>query len=127
MIGCCFALLLGTAPLSSSRIVSTPAPAAKLGAEDWSAIRAGHAAARRAVVAVESGHVARNDGQALTATFDGCGFTAVPRSADWTWGLELSSYGFAGEERAVAGPARVHADGERVAYAWDESLEEWYV
>ena len=34
---------------------------------------------------------------------------------------------FAGRERAVAGQPRVSAAGPRVAYDWDDTLQEWFV
>src|SRR5204862_1598875 len=45
----------------------------------------------------------------------------------WTWGLQLDRYGIAGHERAVTKPMNVSAAGERVAYDWDTTLQEWYV
>ncbi len=36
------------------------------------------------------------------------------------------SYGFAGSEQTVTKPERVSAEGGRVAYDWDSTLEEWY-
>src|SRR5664279_1738748 len=48
-------------------------------------------------------------------------------AADWQWGLELRSYGFAGHERVVADPPRVSATSQRVTYDWDATLQEWFV
>ena len=45
----------------------------------------------------------------------------------WQWGLELQSYGFAGQERAVAEPPRVNTAGPRVTYDWDATVQEWFV
>ncbi|MEI6785514.1 MAG: hypothetical protein WCQ21_31880, partial [Verrucomicrobiota bacterium] len=45
----------------------------------------------------------------------------------WQWGLELQSYGFAGQERAVAEPPRVNTSGPRVTYDWDATVQEWFV
>lgn len=94
---------------------------------DWSGIRAAYEASRHSAFPVEGGHQARNPGQQWLTRFDGQGFTTEPDAGDWTWGLELESYGFAGEERAVEEPMGVRADGQRVAYQWDRVLEEWYL
>ena len=98
-----------------------------LSTEDWTEIRAAHGASHHAVLVVEGGHQARNPGQQWRTFFDGRGFRTDPDGGGWTWGLELVSYGFAGSEQAVTSPARVSAEGGRVAYHWDENLEEWYV
>ena len=47
--------------------------------------------------------------------------------AAWQWGLELQSYGFAGQERAVQDQPRVNTSGPRVTYDWDGTLQEWFV
>ncbi|MCP5519529.1 MAG: cadherin-like domain-containing protein [Verrucomicrobiales bacterium] len=59
--------------------------------------------------------------------FDGRGFLAEPRDGDWQWGLELKRYGFPGAERVLGKKAVVQAEGQRLTYAWDETLSEWYV
>jgi hypothetical protein len=41
--------------------------------------------------------------------------------------LELQSYGFAGQERAVPDQPRVNTSGPRVTYDWDATLQEWFV
>ncbi len=94
---------------------------------DWAGIRAAYEAGRHAAYPVAGGYQARNPGQAWRTHFDGRGFLTQPDAGGWTWGLELECYGFAGKEREVTSPARVSADGGRVAYAWDATLEEWYV
>jgi hypothetical protein len=68
-----------------------------------------------------------NPGQRWQTRLDGRGFTTTPDGASWTWGLELLSYGFEGAQRTVETPLAVNAEGARVAYDWDETLEEWYV
>ncbi len=50
-----------------------------------------------------------------------------PDSSDWTWGLELVSYGLSGGERLVMEPEEVTSEGQRIAYAWSEDLDEWYI
>jgi hypothetical protein len=79
------------------------------------------------VVAVETGHRAENPGQGWLTNFDERGFLVEPRSADWSWGLELLSYGFEKSLIEVSGEANVVVDGGRIVYAWDENVEEWCV
>jgi len=99
-----------------------------LAAGDWASICEAHEAGRLAAHAVEGGYRARNPGLEWATRFDGRGFTTTPDEGGWTWGLELQSYGIPGAERALKGrSARVHVEGARVAYTWDETLEEWYV
>ncbi len=98
-----------------------------LSAADWSSIRAAYEANRHAAYPVEGGYRARNPAQQWRTHFDGRGFTTRPDAGAWTWGLQLERYGFAGSEREVTRPARVSAEGGRVAYEWDATLEEWYV
>lgn len=80
-----------------------------LGASEWSSIRAAYTANRHAAFPVAGGHQARNPGQQWRTEFDGRGFTTRPDSGGWQWGLELRSYGFSGQERAVAQQAYVKA------------------
>ncbi len=98
-----------------------------LGASDWQSIRAAYEAGRHAFAPTEAGWTARNPGQRWTTEFDWRGFLATPDEGDWTWGLELLGYG-AGELRIpVAGNPSVAAEGQRLAYRWDEHLEEWWI
>src|SRR5437870_89813 len=76
-----------------------------LSPSDWTCIRAEYEANRHAVAAVESGYQARNRGQRWLTSFDGRGFVTSPNSGDWSWGLELVSYGAGGAERVVEAPA----------------------
>lgn len=98
-----------------------------LSASDWRGIRAGYDQHRHAAYPVSGGHQARNPGQQWVTRFDGRGFEVTPAAGDWTWGLELRSYGRADGARAMAGPPRVTASGQRVSYQWDAALTEWYV
>ena len=98
-----------------------------LSSGDWTSIRAAYDAGRHAAHPVEGGYQARNPGQGWRTHFDGRGFLTQPDVGGWTWGLELESYGFAGNEQEVTSPARVSAEGGRVTYEWDETLDEWYV
>src|SRR5262249_38127185 len=49
------------------------------------------------------------------------------QNGGWQWGLELRAYGFPGQEHKVARPSAVNAQGQRVVYDWDDTLEEWFV
>ena len=101
-----------------------------LAKSDWHSIRAAYEAGLHAFHAVEGRWQARNPGQQWTTKFDGRGFIAQPSGAEWQWGLELESYGFAGRERTIGGvgsrPA-VKAEGQRLTYAWDDTVQEWFV
>jgi hypothetical protein len=111
---------------ANSEIPSETVPKGLTGG-DWSSIKQEYERHRYAAFPVAGGHQARNPGQQWLTTFDGRGFLVQPESAGWHWGLELAAYGFRGHERAVAGQPQVHAEGQRVAYAWDATLREWFV
>ena len=98
-----------------------------LGAADWAGIRAAYEASRHAAYSVADGYRAANPGQGWRTDFDGRGFSTRPDAGGWTWGLQLERYGFAGRMRSVAGRADAGAEGGRVTYDWDDTLEEWYV
>jgi hypothetical protein len=97
-----------------------------LSASDWSAIRSEYERHRHAAVPIDGGYRARNHAQQWLTHFDGRGFTVQPDSGQWSWGLELERYGFAGQERVVSGLPRVLSDKERVSYGWG-AVEEWFV
>ncbi|MFN0112273.1 MAG: HYR domain-containing protein, partial [Blastocatellia bacterium] len=117
------------APVSGSMQMLTVAEQVPEGLQrdDWNSIRRAYEKQRHAVVAVADKQQARNPGQQWRTRFDGRGFAVTPDQGAWTWGLELDSYGFAAAPRAISGQARVTAEGQRVVYQWDETLEEWYV
>lgn len=94
---------------------------------DWHGIRAAYEAGRHAVQPVEGGWQARNPGQRWTTRFDGRGCLATPREGDWTWGLELTTYGFGERQREVGGSPGLRTDSQRLTCRWDDVLEEWYV
>ncbi len=75
----------------------------------------------------EDGYRVHDPGQQWQTHFDGSGFTTRPDAGAWTWGLQLVRYGFAGQERDVVRPMRTAAEGSRIAYDWDATLQEWYV
>ncbi len=98
-----------------------------ISAADWGSICAAYESGRYAVGADGDEHRAWNPGHRWTTRFDGRGFDVVPNEHDWRWGLELVSWGRSGHEHAVDGAASVHVEGQRVTYAWDAALSEWYV
>jgi len=92
-----------------------------LAKSDWTSIREAYEAGRHAFQPVEGGWQARNPGQQWITKFDGRGFVAHPADGGWLWGLELKSYGFAGQERTITGVPEVKADGQRLTFQWDSS------
>jgi hypothetical protein len=98
-----------------------------LGKSDWQSIRAAHEGWKHRFHAVEGGWQANNPGQQWTTHFDGRGFLATPKDANWTWGLQFQSYGFAGNLIEVSGTPEVRAGEQRLSYQWDDNVEEWFV
>lgn len=98
-----------------------------IAASDWSSIRAAHEAWRHGFQKTAAGFEATNPGQQWRTQFDGRGFTAQPKEGGWQWGLELKSYGFAGEERAMSDTPAAQAGGQRLTYQWDAMVQEWFV
>jgi hypothetical protein len=118
------------APVQSGRpqtLASADAVPEGLSAPEWSSIRQQYEQQRHAAFPVAGGYQARNPGQHWQTRFDGRGFTTKPEGAAWQWGLELQSYGFAGQERAVKDQPRVNTSGPRVTYDWDATVQEWFV
>lgn len=95
--------------------------------DDWTGVRAAYDEARHAIHETEDGLSTRNPGQAWQIDFDTRGFLVEPAAAEWTWGLELASYGFEDAELFVGDSACASFEGGRVAYSWNDGLEEWYV
>ena len=98
-----------------------------LAKSDWTSIRAAYEAGRHAFQPTEGGWQARNPGQQWLTNFDGRGFVAQPNDNAWQWGLELTSYGFSGNERAISGVPAVTAAGQRLTYQWAAGVQEWFV
>ncbi len=94
---------------------------------DWQSIHAAHNAWKHEFRQVDGKWQAHNPGQRWTTTFDERGFLAMPQEAEWTWGLELVSYGFAANPNPVSGTAESSAVGQKLTYRWQGGLEEWYV
>ena len=98
-----------------------------LTASDWNSIQVAHEAQRYAVTSGEAGYRAHNPGQQWHIEFDGRGFLTRPLRDDWRWGLELRSYGFAGNERSVEQTPRAKVDGQRMTYEREENVQEWFI
>lgn len=110
----------------SAPIATKPAAASALSNSDWTSIREAYEAGRHAAYVVDGGYRMRNASQRWKTEFNGRGFLVTPDDGDWTWGLELKSYGFIGSEKAVTKPERVTAEGSTVSYHWDANVTEWY-
>ena len=98
-----------------------------LTASDWNGIRAAYEARRHEAIPAKVGYRAHNPGQQWQTRFDGRGFITKPDAGGWQWGLELKSYGFAGDERSIRDQPEMRAEGQRVIYKWDASVQEWFV
>jgi len=76
---------------------------------------------------VGASYEAYNPGQDWRTYFDGRGFRVEPWNNDWTWGLELESYGFGDKRHEVSLPVDSCSDGNHLVYDWGPDLEEWYI
>ncbi|HKQ48401.1 MAG TPA: thrombospondin type 3 repeat-containing protein [Phycisphaerae bacterium] len=119
-------LLVYSAGAWAQARAAEPVPAG-LSASEWTSIRAAYEANRHAAFAIEGGYQARNPGQQWRTRFDGRGFVTTPDAGDWSWGLELVSYGVEGAVHEFVAPTCADATGQRVIYEWGEHLTEWYV
>ncbi|MCA8962804.1 MAG: FG-GAP repeat protein, partial [Planctomycetes bacterium] len=95
--------------------------------DDWQSIRDAHDAYRLGVRAVEGGHTAHNPAQGWTTRFDARGFELRPAGGEWSWGLDLSSYGRESCETSPDVRRDVTVEGVRLEYHWDDLMTEWYV
>ena len=120
--------LQGAEPGKTQSLTSPDQVPEGLGKSDWASIRGAHTAWEHSFMPLDGGGFqARNKGQQWTTQFDGRGFLAKPKAAEWQWGLELRSYGFGKEQRAVKGHPAVKAEGQRLSYQWDADVQEWWV
>ena len=46
---------------------------------------------------------------------------------DWTWGLSLTKYGYAGAMNTINTQPLLHANKEMLTYEWDANLREWWI
>ncbi len=95
--------------------------------DGWQTIVAQIQAHQHQMVVSQDGWQASNPGQHWQTRFDAHGFVVTPQQANWTWGLRLHSYGIAGAEQTPSQPPAIHVEGNRVEYAWDNTLTEWLV
>ncbi|MFT5198221.1 MAG: hypothetical protein ACI87O_000876 [Planctomycetota bacterium] len=114
------------APLSAQSNGGVDLPEG-LSPADWADIQSVFEARVYRAESVPEGFRAFNQSQGWWTEFDGQGFLVQPRDGEWTWGLELESYGFVGHTQYVGEEAEAGADGNRVTYGWDANLEEWYI
>jgi hypothetical protein len=116
------------APGKTQRLDSREQTPEGLSTSDWASIRAAYEAGRHAFMPIAGGWQTRNPGQQWTTKFDERGFLATPREGDWTWGLELRSYGFGEQQTPVGARApQMKAEGQRLTYQWDGTVQEWWV
>lgn len=124
---------LGFAFLSASALTFSSANPARaqapsdLSSEDLQSVRALHSASRHAAVITSDGFRVYNPRQLWDVRFDCRGFLVTPSERDWAWGLELRSYGLGAQVQEVGNEACASAEDGRVAYRWDDYVEEWYV
>ena len=123
--------LRAAAPAGKTQPLTAPGQLPQgLAKSDWASIRATYEAGRHAFQPVpgrDGVWQARNPGQQWLTQFDGRGFLAEPNGGGWQWGLELKRYGFPGAERVIHGVSAVKAGGQRLTYAWDAAVQEWFV
>jgi trimeric autotransporter adhesin len=99
-----------------------------LSKSDWTGIRVAHEGWKHSFQPIKSGWQARNPGQQWTTKFDARGFLTTPKEAAWTWGLELTSYGMGEHQTPVGASApAIKAEGQRLSYQWDVTIQEWWV
>jgi len=122
-----FALAIGMPLAARSADEDNVALPDGVSTEAWASIRSAYEAGRHAAVATDGGYEARNPGQALTASFDHQGATMTADRGDWTWGLELTSWGFEGALQEAREAAELSATGARVTYRWSPGLSEWWI
>ena len=127
LLVCIVSLSAATPPGKTQQLTSPDQVPEGLAKSDWHSIRAAYEAGRHAFQPIEGGWQARNPRQQWTTKFDGRGFVAEPREGGWQWGLELKSYGFGEDQRAVGGVPAVKVKGQRLTYGWDAVVQEWWV
>lgn len=92
----------------------------------WNGILEAHQAWKHSIKADGMVWRTHNPGTRLIATFDGRGFNVRPESGDWSWGLELISYGRGDRQVAIGNrKADVSATEQQIKYQWNQNLQEW--
>ncbi len=118
--------VLALIPLAAGQNANSPSPEGVIDS-DWSAIQTAHQNAQHKAFSTEAGIQALNPRQGWLTTFDREGFLVEPNEGDWSWGLQLKSYGFIGAAEEVEGSAFASSDGNRIQYNWNTNLQEWYI
>ncbi len=119
-------LLFLTAPGSAGYVVPGE-PLHNLSAANWNTITNQIQQQQYRVSAGDGGYRAHNLSQQWQTQFDGTGFTVIPQTGKWTWGLALTQYGFAGTEQPVRDLTAISARDNRVEYVHDPILTEWFI
>ena len=120
-------MVVAAKPGKTQHLTSADAIPQGLARADWTSIRTAYQAHRHQAVRTESGYRAHNPEQQWGTEFDGRGFTTRPEAGAWQWGLELKSFGFPDQKRAISHGAKVSVEGERVTYVRDPGLREWFI
>jgi len=116
----------GTMAPSTMKHAQAPAAPKGISSSDWESIRAVFERSRHAARVTDCGAQARSFGQQWVARFDGRGFTITPDSGSWTWGLELSRFGWGADVESVIFPRAMNLRESTVEYKWSDRLIEWY-
>ncbi len=114
-------------PGQTQQLIATDQTPEGLEKSDWASIRAAHTAWQHGFLPIEGGWQARNPGQQWTTKFDARGFLTTPKDGGWTWGLELQSCGVGERQTPVSGQPSMNAEGQRLTYQLDATLQEWWV
>jgi hypothetical protein len=118
---------LAAEPGKTQHLHSIEAVPEGIAASDWTNIRAVYQAQRYQVAKVNDLYRAYNPEQRWRTDFDAHGFLTRPDIGGWKWGLELKSYGFPTNKRAIRSKPEVKGAGARVCYLRDAALREWFV
>ena len=113
----------------SQSIESGQTPEGLSGAE-WDSIRAQIAAGKyRAYTGADGGYVSSNPAHGWRIAYGADGRTALtPRGqgGDWSWGLQLTGYGYGAARTRPDQPTRLTAGDHTLTYHWDANLSEWW-
>lgn len=95
---------------------------------DWQQIVGEYEKHRHGVVQDGTGtYKARNPRNEWLARWDGRGVSVQPDDGEWTWGLQLQSYGDQGQETEITNKPKITVDANKLTYHWNEAISEWYV
>jgi trimeric autotransporter adhesin len=118
--------LLRAAPLDPATEAGSPRHEG-LTPGDWAGVRKAHRDwQHRFLDGGDGTYSAANPGQEWRSLFDGTGFLTQPHGKSWEWGLELKAYGVGASLREAEGKPVISVEGTRLAYHWNDDLEEWF-